>query len=96
MTRSNLIEVKKNKTIRWIDHLPEDQFKTVVNCAMQKRGQVRLEYHEEEAARSNQRREQMVQAKRRDALQLRAEKERNELLQLHLITSPEELTQALA
>ena len=97
MTRSNLIEVKKNKTIQWINHLPEDQFKTVVNYAIQKRGQVRLEYREEEAARSNQRREQIVQAKRRrDALQLRAEKERNKLSQLHLIASPEELTQALA
>ena len=39
----------------------------------------------------------MIQAKRRrDAVQLRAEKERNQLSQLHLITSPEELTQALA
>ena len=97
MTRSNLIEVKKNKTIQWIDHLPENQFKTVVNYAVQKKEQVRLEYREEEAARSNQRREHMIQAKRRrDALQLRAEKERNELSQLHLITSPDELTQALA
>ena len=33
---------------------------------------------------------------RREALQRRAEKERNELSQLHLITSPEELTLALA
>ena len=39
----------------------------------------------------------MVQAKkRRDAHQRRAERERDELSQLHLITSPEELTLPLA
>ena len=58
MTCSNLVEVNKNKTIQWINHLLEDQFKTVVSYAMQKRGQVRLEYCE---ARSKQQREQMVQ-----------------------------------
>ena len=47
------------------------------------------EYREE----AKLRREQMIEAKkRREALQRRAEKERNELSQLHLITSPEELT----
>lgn len=97
MTRSNLIEVKKNKTMQWIDKLPEDHFETVVNYAVKRRKQVMSEYKEEETVRSNQRREQMIQAKRRrDAILQRAKKERSELSQLHLITSPEELSLALA
>lgn len=57
------------------------------NCGGGKK--VVKEYREE----AKLRREQMIEAKkRREALQRRAEKERNELSQLHLITSPEELT----
>ena len=97
MTRSNLIEVKKNKTMQWMNHLPEDQFETVVDYAVKRRKDVMRECQEEERVRSEHRCEQMVRAKRRrEALQQRVKKERNELSQLHLITSPEELAQALA
>ena len=90
MTQSNLIEVK-NKTIEWISHLPEDQFENVVDYAMKRKGTFE---RSSRRVRSKQRREQMVQAKkRREALQRRAEKERNELSQLHLITSLEELAE---
>lgn len=86
MTRSNLIEVK-NKTMQWMNHLPEDQFETVVDYAVKRRKDVMREYQEEERVRSKQRCELMVQAKkRREALQQRAKKERDELSQLHLIT----------
>ena len=57
MTRSNLIEVKKNRTMKWIDQLPEDHFETVVDYAVKRRKEVMKKYREEEAVRSKQRRE---------------------------------------
>ena len=58
MTRSNLIEVK-NETMQWINHLPKDQFETVVDCAVKRRKDVMREYQRVR----NERREQMVQAR---------------------------------
>lgn len=34
MTRSNLIQVKKNKTIKWLDELPEENQKRVLDLAV--------------------------------------------------------------
>ena len=47
MTRSNLIEVKKNKTVQWMNHLPDDQFENVVDYAVKRRKDVMREYQEE-------------------------------------------------
>ena len=79
--RSNLIEMKKNKTVSWFEQLPKDNEhcstgnSEKVNCckAVQGRG-------------SQQRREKMAQEKRkRDAQRKRAEEDRERLAGLHLI-----------
>ena len=63
MTRSNLIQVKKNKTMQWLNQLPHDQQRTIVKLAIQRRGEVAKHFKEEEALRSRQRREKMVREK---------------------------------
>ena len=96
MTRSNLIQVKKNKTMQWLNQLPNDQQRTIVKLAIQRRGEV-AKHFKKEALRSRQRREKMDREKcRRDALNQRAIREREKLSMLHLIASPEELSVALS
>ena len=48
-----------------MNHLSDDQFENVVDYAVKRRKDVMREYQEEERARSEQRCEQMVQAKKR-------------------------------
>ena len=97
LSRSNLVQVKKNKTIQWFQQLPREQQHSVVELAVQKRAQVAKQHKEEEAIQSIQRREKMVHDKcRRDALEQRAKEEREKLSRLHLITSTKELEQALS
>ena len=43
VARSTLVEVKKNKTIKWLDELPEDQQLTVIDLAVTKREAVNQE-----------------------------------------------------
>ena len=51
MTRSNLVEVKKNKTMKWFQQLPEKEKQAVSSLAKKNCMQV-LEYHEEEQTRN--------------------------------------------
>ena len=79
---SNLIQVKKNKTIEWFRQ------HSIVELAVRRSAEVAKRYKEEEAIRSLQRREKMLRDKhRRDAF-LRWKKMR--LSNLHLITTTDE------
>ena len=96
LSRSNLIEVKKNKTMEWFQLLSKEQQHSIVKLAVHRKAEVAKRYKEEEASRSLQRRENMVREKRRrDALEQRAKKEKVRLSNLHLITTAKELKQAL-
>ena len=45
LTRSTLVEVKKNKTLQWLQDLPEDEKHAVKKLAQEKRGEVMQHYH---------------------------------------------------
>lgn len=77
MTRSNMIQVKKNKTIKWLHDLPSTEQDKVVELAVARRAQVSKE-SKEDLRNSNRRREKLKQAHiRRQALERRAQQERN-------------------
>ena len=59
MSRSNLVQVKKNKTLTWLSDLPEKEQLTVIDLAVKQRRSVFAEYKNEEEQRSAQRREKM-------------------------------------
>lgn len=68
-----------------------------MDLAIKNRQKVRKEYKDEEEERAMERRRHMAQSHiRREALKLKAHKERNALSQLHLITTSEELQQAIS
>lgn len=96
MARSNLVELKKNKTMQWLHDLPHEQQLKVIDLAVETRQSVRKEYKDEEEQRIRDRRQNMEQAHlRREVLKRKAQQERQELSQMHLIVTSEELCQAL-
>ena len=96
MTRSTMIQVKKNKTIKWLNDLPSTKQDEVVELAVKRRAEVSKETKEEELKSSIKRREKMKDAHlRRQAMEKRARREKEKLLFLHLITSSDELLKAV-
>ena len=96
MTRTNLVEIKKNQTIPWLQQQSENRQDEIIEMACKRRATVLKEFEQEEKEQCRKRREQMLQAKQKcDALHERLKKEKDTLSKIHLITSPNELTEAL-
>lgn len=96
LAQSNLVEVKKNKSLQWLNTLPEKQQEIVLNLAIQEKQSLFQEYKEEEEQQAIQRRQNMLQAhSRREALKKKAHDEKERLLQNHLISSTQELSKAI-
>lgn len=94
--RSNLVQVKKNHTMQWLDSLPEDQQVELLDLAVQERPKVVAAQNQFQRKISEQRQQLMHQANvRRETLKLKAQKERDELLEHHLITTSQELKQTM-
>ena len=64
MSRSNLIQAKKNKTIRWLHQLPCDQRSNVVTLARRRRVEVAKSSQETELERNKIRQEKVMREKR--------------------------------
>lgn len=97
LTRSNLIETKKNKTMLWLRELPQEERDQVVTLAAARRARVKTDSKEEQEFIKAQRTKKLYEQKqRRDALKKRTQEELMKLGQLQLITSATELRGALA
>lgn len=97
MARSNLVELKKNKSMKWLQQLPNEQQQKVLDLAVEKRSEVLKDRKEENQKRSKERQDHLLQAHiKRKALEQRAQKERDMLSQEHLITSSRELRGAIS
>ena len=98
MARSNLVQVKKNRTLKWLSNLPQDDQSTIVDLAVKQRRIVNKECRDEEKMRSQQRQQKMLEENaKRVALEkkLGEEKEKEKLSQSHLITSSDELKEEI-
>ena len=96
LARSNLVQVKKNKTLKWLSNLQEEDQSAIVNLAMKQRRFVTAECRNEEKVRAQQRQQKLLQENAKRVAQdkkLREEKEK--LLQSHLIVSSFELKEEL-
>ena len=97
MSKSNLVQAKKNKTMQWLDGLPSDQQHNVVELARKSRVRVREAYKSAEEDQQKFRQEKMIREKnRRDAFQKRAAEEKDRLSTVHLISSVNELKDVLS
>ena len=61
MARSNLVQVKKNKTLKWLSNLPEDEQSVIVDLAVKQRRFVSKECRDEVKVRSQQRQQKMLE-----------------------------------
>lgn len=96
LTRSNLVEMKKNKTMKWFQELPQEEKQAVSCLAKKSRDDVMKKYREEELTRQKQRQENMKRChERREAMKEKAAREKEVLSHQHLITTVEELKKAL-
>ena len=97
MSKSNLVQARKNKTTKWLDTLPNDQQCAIVDLARKNRRQVKEDYRRAEDDRLKFRQEKMIRDKNcRDALQKRTAEEKERLSKIHVVTSVEELTSVLS
>ena len=96
VARSNLVQVKKNKTLEWLSNLPDDDQSAIVNLAVKQRQIVSKQCRDEEKMRAQQRQQKMLDenAKRR-ALEKKLHEEKEKLSEFHLITSSTELREDL-
>ena len=60
MSRSNLVQLKKNKTMKWLSQLPSEKQTSVIDMAVKNRHRVKQTCIEEEGARAEQRRKKMI------------------------------------
>ena len=88
MARSNLVQVNKNKTLKWLSNLPGDEQSAIVDLTVKQRF-VSKECREEEKMTSQQR--QLEENAKRVALEKKLREEKDKLSQLHLVTSSDEL-----
>ena len=86
MTRSNLVQVKKNETLKWLSNLPEDEQSAIVDLAVKQRRFVSKECRDEEMMRSQQRQKKMLEENaKRVALEKKLREEKEKLFQSHLV-----------
>ena len=97
-TRSNIIEVKKNKTISWLESLSPNQQEHITRVAVKKnRRTVQKQYAEKQKSVTKQRQHHMMQVKqKRDRREQKQTEERQKLLKVHLIASVREFDMVIS
>ena len=96
MSRSNLVLLKKNKTMKWLSQLPSEKQTAVIDMAVKQRRQVKQTYNQEHTARIEHRKQAMIKDHaKREAMKKRLYEEKQKLSHLRLITTPQELTEEL-
>ncbi len=97
MSRSNLVQVKKNKTVHWLSQLPDGKQQAVIDMAVKRRRQVTQTYKHEDQMRKKYRQQVMIRDNaKREALKKKQHLEKEKLSNQHLITTAEELEQVLS
>ena len=96
LTKSNLVEIKKNHTMMWFNELPKERQNVIIELAMKRRKEVREDFIKIQKSVSKRRQERMLeQKKKRDCLKKKQAAEKELLTKLHLITSVAEFETAL-
>ena len=96
VAKSNLIELKKNKSLKWFDDLPDNQQLSIIDLAIEKREAVKLDSKQRSEQIMSQRKEKMIKNhQRQEEIKRKMKIEQNKLSQIHLITSSKELQEAV-
>ena len=88
LTKSNLVEIKKNHTMQWLQELPMEKQSSIIELAVVNRSKVREDYKIEQQRLAELRQQKMVTEKeKRDIQNAKRAKELEELSKLHVIKS---------
>ena len=97
LTRSNMVQIKKNKTMEWLDNLPNTKQEDIVRIAMKSKHEIAKSYQEHKNEVSQKRRDHLVQKhKDFELAKQKKEKEIEKLSKIHLINSVSELNNVLS
>lgn len=97
LSKSNLVEVIKNGTMKWFADLPPDRQKFIIELAQRNRKYVKEFSKEQEQQLIKKRQENMLQEKRKKQVQkVKQMTEKDELSKLHLIETVCEFDDTLA
>ena len=97
LTKSNLIEVKKNHTMKWFNELPKERQNTIIELAVKRRKEVREDFKEMQKIVSKKRQVRMLEQKKKaDYMRKKQTAEMEKLSSLHLITSVTEFETVLS
>ena len=61
VARSNLIQVKKNQSLKWLNELSDHQQSSIIDLAVKRREAVNLESRQRSEQIASQRKERMIQ-----------------------------------
>ena len=87
-----MIELKKNKSLKWFDNLPDNQQLSIIDLAIEKREAVKLDSKQRSEQIISQRKEKMIKNHQcQEEIKRKMKIEQNKLSQIHLITSSKEL-----
>ena len=96
MSRTNLVQVKKNRTMTWLSHLPAEKQAAVIDMAVKQRRQVKQICNDEHTARVEHRRQAMInEHAKREGAKKKLSEEKEKLSKLHLIALPQELEEEM-
>ena len=96
LTRSNLIEIKKNHTMNWFNDLPPEKQDFMINLAVKNRTEVKDQYKHEQHQLAETRQKNMVKEKQqREEKKKKVTAEKEALGKMHLVTSVSEFDQIL-
>ena len=97
LTKSNLVEIKKNHTIKWFNELPKDRQRVVIELAVKRRTSFREDFKETQKIVTKKRQVRMLEQKKKaDYLRRRQAAEMEKLSNLHLIASVAEFETVLS
>ena len=93
---SNLVEIKKNHSIKWLNTLPDTEQERIINLAADLRESVHKEALHRHKQVAEERQKKMIESHtRREAMKMKADKETDELFKHHLVATSKELRQLM-
>ena len=93
---SNLVEIKKNHSIKWLNTLTDTEQKHMITLAADLRESVHKEALHHHKQVTEERQKKMIESHtRREAMKMKADKETDELFKHHLVATSKELHQLL-
>jgi len=97
LTRSSMVQIKKNNSIEWLDSLPKVQQEEIIELSMKNKSEVIKQYKEHQKSVAQQRQKYMLkQHQEKEKSRQRMKREREDFLKVQLLSSVYEFNNVIA